>query len=363
MTKANNAYAVIMAGGIGERFWPLSRRSNPKQFLDVFTGEPMLLTTVKRMLPSIPASRMILVTNAAYAEKSRRLLKRQKGMTVIGEPVGRNTAPAIAAAAAVIERKNPDGVMVVLSADHIITPVEEFLGSIDLAVRLSLQGETLVCLGVRPLYPHTGLGHIEIGEALESSGNTKAFRVRRFVEKPDLERAREFTASGNYLWNCGIFVWSVRAILNAFEKRMPDLFAQLSPVRTASGMALKKALDRFYKNVTKESIDYGVLEKSENIAVVESPIRWSDVGSWSAFKELSPTDEQGNVFKGECVDLESRDCFVLSDKGLVATYGLSGVYAIKHKDSLLLIHKDKVADIKKLIEKIRGNKSLAKHLD
>jgi mannose-1-phosphate guanylyltransferase len=353
-----------MAGGIGERFWPVSRKSNPKQFLDVFTGEPMLITTVKRIAPSVPPSRMVLVTNKAYEKRSRKILRKYKGLKVLGEPIGKNTAPAIAAAAAVIERECPDAIMAVLSADHIITPEREFLGSIDLAMTLAGKDETLVCLGVKPLHPHTGLGYIEAGDTLTSSGNSVARKVVRFVEKPDLETATRYQESGNHLWNCGIFIWSVKAILNAFEKHMPDLFALLTPVREASSPALqKKVLDRFYRKAVKESIDYGVLEKSGNIAVVQSPISWSDVGSWSAFKELIRPDAQGNVFKGNVIDLDNKECFVLSDSGIVAAYGLTGVYAIQYRGSLLLIHKDKVGDMKKLIEKMKGIKENAKFLE
>ncbi len=246
---------------------------------------------------------------------------------------------------------------------YIITPVDEFLNSISLAVDIAEKEKKLVCLGVKPLHPHTGLGYIETGEQVAISGKSKAMRVVRFVEKPDALTAKSYVDSGKYLWNCGIFVWSVDIILKSFEEHMPELFKLLSPIRKArTGKILKKAMDTFFKKVVKESIDYGVLEKSKDISVVESPVSWSDVGSWSAFKDLVPADENNNVLKGNCIDIGSKDCFILSDNGIVASYGLDGVYAIRHKDSLLLIHKDKVADIKKLIEKIKDTGDSAKYL-
>jgi mannose-1-phosphate guanylyltransferase len=333
--KRSNVYAVIMAGGVGERFWPLSKESSPKQFLKVFTGEPMLLTTAKRIAGYIPYANMVVVTNKAYERKSKALFRKFKGIKIIGEPVGKNTAPAIAAAAALIERENPDGIMAVLSADHIIKPVSAFVNSLKLGAKIASQPGKLVCLGVPPQYPHTGLGHIEMGEKTQSLGSIEGFRVVRFVEKPPLDNAIAYTKSGRYLWNCGIFVWSVSTIMDAFKAHMKSLYEDLMPARKAkTRQAFDRALNRFYRKVIKESIDFGVLEYARDISVVKSPIDWSDVGSWIAYKDLFKADSKGNLFKGNVVDLESNNSLVLSDKGLTATYGLSDVFVIREGDAL-----------------------------
>lgn len=349
-----NLYAVIMAGGVGERFWPLSTQTHPKQFLDVFTGEPMLLSTARRIAPMVPPARVVVVTNKAYERKSGALFKGKNRPRVIGEPVGKNTAPAIAAAAAAIERENPDGIMAVLSADHLITPEKNFLESIELAAETAAEQDILLCLGVQPTWAHTGLGYIEAGEHRASKGGSSLLEVRCFVEKPDADKARAFLEAGNFLWNCGIFVWSVSSILKALLTHMPGLMKDLEPARKAkTEAAFRKALDGFYRKTAKESIDYGVLEKSKNIAVVKSPIQWSDVGSWTVFRDLSKPDVFGNVLKGNIVDLDSRNCFMLADKGLTATYGLTDLFVIRNGDKVLVIHKDKVPEIKKLIEKMK----------
>ncbi|MFH0920078.1 MAG: sugar phosphate nucleotidyltransferase [Fibrobacterota bacterium] len=358
MASKDSIYAVIMAGGVGERFWPYSRESRPKQFLGVFTGEPLLLTTVKRTRGLTPPSNVIIVTNAAYEQRTRRLLKGLKGAQVIGEPVGKNTAPAIAAAAALIERRDPEGVMAVLSADHIIRPVPAFIESLRLGVRLTQERGDLVCLGVKPAFAHTGLGYIECGESLAIEGNSEGRKVRRFVEKPDLSTAQVYTQNPDFLWNCGIFVWSLPALFRALERHMPALYADLASARKAkTPAAFKTALNAFYRKTNKESIDYGVLEKADNMTAVKCPIEWNDVGSWNAYRDLFDKDAFGNLLQGNCVDYDSRNLTVVADKGIVATFGLENLYIIKQGDSVLVIPADKLGKVKTLIEKIRSGKN------
>ncbi|MBL8029134.1 MAG: mannose-1-phosphate guanylyltransferase [Fibrobacteres bacterium] len=349
-----NLWSVIMAGGIGERFWPLSTQKEPKQFLPVFTGTPLLKAAADRMGNVIPSSRAVVVTNAAYAKKSADLFSKTMRPFIIGEPVGKNTAPAIAAAAAYIERKDSTAVMAVFSADHIIQPESKFRDSVKLAAEDAEKNGSLVCLGVKPNFPHTGLGYIETAGVAASSKGIKLHKVRRFVEKPDLKKAQVFLKKGNYFWNCGIFVWSVKTIFAAFEKNMPKLYEQISEARKAkTDAAFSKAINKFYLAVEKESIDYGVLEKASGIKVVECPIKWDDMGSYAAFKEHSSADKAGNVFKGDIVDLECSNTFVYSDGGLTVTAGLKDLFVVRSGNKVLVIQKDKLSDMRKIINLIK----------
>jgi len=352
--KIKELYAVILAGGVGERFWPLSRQNAPKQFLTVFTGEPLLLTTVNRLNGLIPDDRILIITNQAQIKKTATLFKGRKKIRIWGEPVGKNTAPAIAAAAALIEKESPHGVMAILSADHIIHPISLFQKTLSFAAEIATKENALVCLGVTPQYPHTGLGYIELGEKLTVSGKLSAARIRCFIEKPPLSKAIKFTKSGHHLWNCGIFIWQVSTLLKALSVHMPTLYRQLSGLRKSrTPQTQERHWKSFFFQAEKESIDYGVLEKADNIAAVKTSIHWNDVGSWNAYKTLFKNDLNGNLFKGQCVDISSRNTTVLSDKGIIATFGLSDLFIIKHQDNVLVIPSEKVPDLKALITAIR----------
>ncbi|OGJ88358.1 MAG: hypothetical protein A2268_05620 [Candidatus Raymondbacteria bacterium RifOxyA12_full_50_37] len=350
-----NIYAVVMAGGVGERFWPVSRTEHPKQFSALFTGEPMLLTTVKRLKGFVADENLIIVTNSAYTAATRKVLKGRRGVRVIGEPVGKNTAPAIAAAAAAVYRKNSKGLLLVFPADHIIKPLPAFIKTLKKGLALAEEGK-LVLFGVVPNRPHTGLGYIELGQPA-GARVIGAFHVRRFVEKPGLAAATAFVESRQYLWNCGIFAFGAGAILAAFKKHMPDLYALLaSALKASSEKQFEKAIETFYHKVRKESIDYGVWEKSREIAVVKTHIYWNDVGSWDAFYDLLQKDSNKNVFKGPCVDLGSRNTMAVCDSGLVATCGLSNMVVVKQDDMVLVISGDRLGDIKQLVACIREKK-------
>jgi mannose-1-phosphate guanylyltransferase len=302
----------------------------------------------------IPTSRVIVVTNQAYAKKSASLFSSKEPPFIIGEPVGKNTAPAIAAAAAYIKRKDPNAVMAVFSADHIISPESVFRSSILMAAKDAEKNSSLVCLGVKPTFAHTGLGYIETSGVAAKEKGIALHKVKRFVEKPDAKKAAAFLKKGNYLWNCGIFVWSTKTILTAFENYMPELYSQLAPARKAkSDNSFKTAIDKFYSVVAKESIDYGVLEKAAGIKVVECPINWDDMGSYAAFKEHSKADKAGNVIKGSIIDLGSKNSMVFSDNGLTVTCGIENLYVIKSGNKLLVIHKDKLGEMRNIINLIK----------
>ncbi len=349
-----NLWSVVMAGGIGERFWPLSTKKDPKQFLPIFGGGiPLLKAAVLRMGNSVPPSRSLIVTNRTYEKASRSLFTKGKQPVVLGEPIGKNTAPAVAAAAAYIERQNPDAVMAIFSADHIISPESLFQKCVLTAAKAAESSDSLFCLGVKPSWANSGLGYIEVKGKV--AANSIAVRdVVQFIEKPDTNRAANFIKKGNFLWNCGIFVWSVKSILKAFQTTMPALYLQIEPARKAkTDSEFKRSINDFYIKVQKESIDYGVLEKVDNIKVVNCPIAWDDMGSYTSFKAHSTADKSDNVFIGDIIDLNSTGTMVYSDSGLTVTASLNDLFIIRKKNKLLVMHKSVVPEMRTVINSIK----------
>jgi mannose-1-phosphate guanylyltransferase len=349
-------YVVILAGGSGTRFWPLSRRKTPKQLMSVFGGRSMLQRTVERVLPLKP-KRVLVVTNALQAEETARQLKEyQRGarIDIIEEPVGRNTAPAIGLAASIIARYDPDGVMVVLPADHYIVQENEFQATVLRGQKAALNGY-LVTLGIRPSRPETGYGYIEADTALRGSG---PFPVKRFVEKPSIEKALEFLESGNFYWNSGMFMWRVDVILDMVLAFMPQLAAALARLTFSDDIweleDLKPQIEAIYGDISGESIDYGVMEKADNVVVIPAEFGWSDVGSWSALPEVIEADSAGNVIirTSRGVNIDSGNCLVCGGDKLVALVGIRDTIVVDTNDALLVCAKERAQDVKRVVEEL-----------
>jgi mannose-1-phosphate guanylyltransferase len=358
-------YIVILAGGSGTRFWPLSRRRTPKQLMSVFGGKSMLQRTVERVLPLAP-KRVLVVTNALQAEETARQLKEyQRGarIDIIEEPVGRNTAPAIGLAASIIARYDPDGVMVVLPADHYIVNEEEFRSTVLKGRKAALNGY-LVTMGIRPVRPETGYGYIEADTALRGTG---PFPVKRFVEKPALEKALEYLESGNFYWNSGMFVWRVDVILDSILAFMPELAAALAGLTFSEDIwelvDLEPQIDAIYKEISGESIDFGVMEKADNVVVIAADFGWSDVGSWRALPEVIEADAMGNVMirTPKEVNIESGDCLVYGADKLVALVGVTGLIVVNTEDALLVCAKERAQEVKRVVEELE-KRGLAEYL-
>ena len=349
-------YIVILAGGSGTRFWPLSRKKSPKQLISVFGGKSMLQRTVERVLPLKP-KRVIVITNSLQAEETARQLKnyhRSARIDIIEEPVGRNTAPAIGLAASFIARYDPTGIMVVLPADHYIVREEEFQKAVMKGRESALNGY-LVTMGVVPTRPETGYGYIEADTALRGPG---PFPVKRFVEKPPLEKALNYLDSGNYYWNSGIFIWSVDVILDKVLEHMPDLAAALAGLTFSNDIwelrDFNLQIEAIYRVIKGESIDYGVMEKADNVMVIPAQFGWSDVGSWSALPEVIETDSSGNVIiktKHE-INIDSGGCLVCGDEKLVALIGVNELIVVNTDDALLVCAKDRAQDVKRVVEEL-----------
>jgi mannose-1-phosphate guanylyltransferase len=347
-------YIVILAGGSGTRFWPLSRKSTPKQLMSVFGGKSMLQRTVERVLPLQP-KRVLVVTNALQAAETRRQLAYIDGVPVdvIEEPVGRNTAPAIGLAASIIARFDADGIMVVLPADHYIVDEERFRDTIRKA-RSVAQSDKLVTLGIAPTRPETGYGYIEA----ESDSGGAAVAVRRFVEKPSLERALEFLATGRFYWNSGMFVWGACTILDEIARFMPELSGALAKLTFEQDLwelsDLKPQIAEIYAGIKGESIDFGVMEKAQDVQVIAASFGWSDVGSWSALPEVMEADDDGHVVINAqgSVSVDADGCLAYGGGKLVAFVGVQDLIVVDTTDALLVCAKSAAQDVKKVVEEL-----------
>ena len=358
-------YIVVLAGGSGTRFWPLSRGKNPKQLMSILGGKSMLQRTVERVLPLSP-KRVLIVTNSSQSGETARQIEQYRdkiSIDIIEEPVGRNTAPAIGLAAAVIARHDPSAVMVVLPADHYITDEEEFRRTVNKGMNSARNGY-LVTMGIVPVRPETGYGYIEVDADMRGDG---PYPVRRFVEKPNLEKAMEFLESGNFFWNSGMFIWRTDIILCQMREHMGPLASALERLSFSRDIwelsDLKPQIDAMYNDISAESIDYGVMEKADSVMVVPCSFGWSDVGSWTALPEVIGDDDSGNVVINArgFVNLNSSDCIVYGGGRLVALVGVDDLVVVNTDDALMLCRRDKAQEVKKIVAELE-NRGLKEYL-
>lgn len=349
-------YVVIMAGGSGTRFWPLSRTKAPKQLMSVFGGKSMLQRTVERVMPLVP-KRIMIITNVLQAEETRRQVAEYSAIPIdiVAEPVGRNTAPAIALAAALIGHHDPESTMVVLPADHYIRNEAEFCQIVKAAVEAAATG-SLLTLGIEPTRPETGYGYIEAGA---SQGPGIVFPVKRFVEKPSAAKALEFLEAGNFYWNSGMFIWKTSAIASELTLQMPELSAAVGGISFAAAAwdlaALQPQIDSLYESIKGESIDYGVMERAASVKVIPASFGWSDVGSWSALPEVIDPDNNGNVAiatKG-LIAIDSADSLVYADGKMAALIGVDNLIVVTTADAILVCAQERAQDVKKVVESLQ----------
>jgi len=346
---------VLLAGGVGERFWPMSRTHRPKQLLPLTSRKTMLEETLERIGPLCTAEvQPLIVTGKAIAGLIDEQLGSRVSYEAIVEPVGKNTAPAVAVAAAYIQKRYGDSVMVVLSADHAISPQDAFIRAVRSAADIASCYDRLVVFGVRPSRPDTGYGYVEVAEKLEQCGTEEAHVVRRFVEKPDLSTAQTYCASGTYLWNSGMFVWRTSVILAEFSRHMPELHAQV--VRAAEEGFSEEALARLYHDCVKESIDYGIMERSDRVAVVTGDFAWDDVGSWESVARIRSLNERGTVALGErTFERDCRDSIIVNDSKLtLAAFGLENIVLVATDDAVLAIPRSELPRIKEHLAAMRA---------
>lgn len=350
MGDNSHLYAVIMAGGRGTRFWPLSRESRPKQVLPIAGPEPMIRTTVDRILPLTPAKRVLVLTGAAHAGRVKDILPDLPPENIIIEPVGRNTAPCIGLAAHVILDRDPSGIMIVLPADHIITKTSVFCDLVLAGASLAGREKALVTLGVKPTHPETGYGYIEAGTRGRDIHGHAAWPALAFHEKPSRDKAREYLADKRFYWNSGIFIWGALTILERMQKLMPGLADSLKSLAEYwGGHDFETAINRIYPKLESISIDHGVMEKAGGVMVLPADIGWSDVGSWTAAAEHWPTVKD-NALQGQALFIDTSGCAVHSPDKMVALIGVKDLIVVETQDALLVCSKDRAQDIRAAVE-------------
>ena len=344
--------ALIMAGGRGERFWPRSRRNLPKQFLSLTDdGRTMIQLTVERILPLVDIEDIYIATNKDYRQLALEQLPGIPEENILCEPIGRNTAPCIGLGAVHIAKKYEDAIMLVLPSDHLIKFTKMYQTTLRDACRVAEEGTNLVTIGIMPDYPETGYGYIKF-DAKEPEG--RAYRVDRFVEKPSLEAAKEYLAAEEYLWNSGQFIWKVSSILKNMKQYMPDTYSRLLRIQEAIGTPEQEmVLDKEFREMESQSIDYGIMEKAKDIFILPGAFGWDDVGSWLAVGRIKKTNELGNVVDGNIITVNTKNCIIQGGRKLIAAVGLRDLIIVDTEDATLICEKDYTGDIKTVLENLK----------
>lgn len=344
--------ALIMAGGKGERFWPKSRLNLPKQFLSLTDdGKTMIQLTVERINPLVDMKDIYISTNENYRALVREQLPEIPEENILCEPIGRNTAPCIGLGAVHAAKKNEEAVMIVLPSDHLIKSNEIFIDTFKEAIKIAESGPNLVTVGITPNYPETGYGYIKYSS---DSKNGNGVAVEKFVEKPDLETAKSYLEDGHYLWNSGMFVWSTKTILEQFKKYMPSTYEGLLKIKDAVGQAdYTEVLNKEFPLLESQSVDYGIMEKAENIFTLAGNFGWDDVGSWLAVGRIKKNDENHNCIAGNVVSINTSDCVIQGQDKLIATVGLRDMIVVDTDDAILISSKEHAGEIKQVLAALR----------
>lgn len=344
--------ALIMAGGKGERFWPKSRQSLPKQFLSLTNdGKTMIQLTVERILPIVELEDIYIATNANYKHLVMEQLPGLPEQNILCEPVGRNTAPCIGLGAVHIHHKYEDAIMMVLPSDHLIKFNDLFAETLANACDVAEEGQNLVTIGITPNYPETGYGYIKADKA---SMLKKSYAVERFVEKPNYEVAKSYVESGDYYWNSGMFIWKISSILSNMQAFMTDTYEGLLKIKASIGTVTEEeTLKEIFPDFVSDSIDYGIMEKASDIYLIPGNFGWDDVGSWLAVERVRGTDANNNTLNGEVVAIDTQNCTIEGHKRLIATVGLKDLIIVDTEDALLVADKMSAGDIKKILAKLR----------
>lgn len=356
----NNNYCVIMAGGVGSRFWPLSRKTKPKQFLDILgTGRTLIQQTYDRFSKFIPTENFLVVTGVTYKDLAREQLPELKEEQILHEPFRRNTAPCIAYAANKIKKENPNANLIIAPSDHLILKEEEFERQIKNGLEFVIDNNALLTLGIKPNRPETGYGYIQVDNKIEFNALDNLHKVKTFTEKPDVEMAKVFLESGEFFWNSGIFLWSLSSILDALDTHLNDvsvLFKNGEKYYDTEDEA--SFIKKTYSECKGISIDYGVMEKAQNVYVLTADFGWSDLGTWGALYDNKDKDNQGNVLKGENVmTYDTSNCIInVSDEKVAVLQGLDGYIVAETSDTLMICRKEDEQQIKQFVIDVRIHK-------
>ena len=365
-----NLHTIILAGGSGVRFWPLSRETCPKQMLRIVGEDTLLRQTIKRVNGFVPPENIWIVTTEDKAQDIKFHLlpigSLAEKIQFIREPLGRNTAPAIGLAAVYLDHLSPDSVMVVMPSDHAIPENEKFLGDLKVAIE-GVKEDHLVTFGIKPNRPETGYGYIKVANHLKTESNA-LLMVERFVEKPDLQRAKSYLSDGNYFWNSGIFVWKTSKILFEIESHLPSLHKTLKEIEVIlferdkpnkpsipESEMRNPQLTKLYASLESISIDYGIMERSSDVLMVPATFQWSDLGSWTALDEVIEKNDSGNILKGNTIDIGSQNSIVFCGERLVATIGLKDMVVVDTPDATLVSPKERVQEVRKIVATLKQN--------
>lgn len=354
----DHLFVLILCGGGGTRLWPRSRTKTPKQFINLFGEKTIFSQTMERARSLTTDERIFISTNADYVDE----VIAQGNLplrNIIAEPQKKNTALAMAGATAIISKIDPQAVIVNLPSDQLISPTEKFSQNLTRAAQAAFSGDHLVTVGIKPKFPHTGLGYIHVEKALAEFKENDVFKVKEFKEKPDLKQAEEFLKSGEYYWNAGMYIWSVDSLMKACEKYSPKLFEGITKIKNAwGGENEQKVLNEVYAAAEDISIDYAISEKADNLVLVSASFDWSDIGSWQVVWEIGQKDENGNMIvklkdKGDIYAIDSKDNLVQFEERLVALVGVKDLVVIDTSDALLICQKDKAQGVKKVVEMLK----------
>ena len=370
--NATERFVIIMAGGRGERFWPVSREKTPKQLIPLLGGRSFLQQAVERVLPLAPLGNILVITNESQAPEVRKQLPKLPRENVIAEPMGRDTCAAITLGAALVGARSTTGVMAVLPADHVIDEEKKFQQVLGDAFDLAGRAQAIVTIGIKPTEPATGYGYIRVGEPLPPPQGAKAcktafYRAEKFVEKPQYDQALEYINSGRYRWNAGMFVWSFATLTEGLQRHQPEMYEACQRWFKAAGnpAKLKRVLAREYPGLKRLSIDYALMERAGNVIVAEAAFSWDDLGSWTALARHLKADPDGNCAVGEFISLDAArniifDARTPARRTPIAVVGLRDAILVQTDDATLLAHKSQAQKVKELVKKLAENPKLKK---
>ena len=348
-------YAAIIAGGSGTRLWPKSRQNKPKQFQSLYSESTMLQDTVSRLEPLIPRDNIFIIANQAHEDIIREQLPWLNAGNFVGEPVGRDTAPAVGVIATLIHHNDPDAIILVSPADHVILKEKTFRRQLEVAEHIASEGSNVVTIGIKPTAPETGYGYIQMSENHRQIDDVDVHEVISFKEKPDHKTAEEYISSWHYVWNSGMFVWSAKTVLDLFRNHAPDIHKLLVRYDGVIGKPEEsKVFDQIYDEFPRISVDYAILEHARNIFVIPASIGWSDLGSWASLHEVKESDEHGNVVVGEHIGLDTHNCLIHTHPGrLITTIGIDNMIIVDAGDALLILPQGRSQDIKHLLDELK----------
>ncbi len=343
-----HVYCVIMAGGKGERFWPLSTRTTPKPFLSLIGDKTMIQMTMERVRYLAPEERTFIVLGEDHLEIAKRQLAQLPDEHFIVEPAGRDTAPCIGFTAMAMRALDPEAVMVVLPADHYIPDQDAFVKTIWQAIEIARSGDHLVTIGIKPTRPETGYGYIHAFEEAQLEQGSRCFKVNRFVEKPNAPTAVDYLADGRYYWNSGVFVWKAQTVLEGMGQHMPALYEGLMKIDQAIIENEDEKIDEIFKGFESQSIDYGLMEKADNVLMIRANFGWDDVGTWGSLLRVVEVDRNGNYTRGEPICIDTQDCVVCGDNVTVGTIGVSNLIIVASKDGVLVCDASRDQEARKI---------------